>query len=329
MKAIQIKRTGGPEVLEPVELPTPKPGPGEVLVKSHAIGVSYAEILLRTGKYKWMPNLPFVPGNAMAGRIADANGSKRFKDGQPVFMASWDIDYKGGLYAEYVVVPERAPWPLPDNVDLDHAAAFVDHIMALCFLRLGARGAETKAVAIRGSAGAMGTALTDLCQLEGATVIGLASSAEKCAFTLKRGATHAVNYKTEDVVQTVRKLTDGRGVDIVFNHVAGDTFRDDLQMLAPLGMVVSFAAIGGMPSRDVFLDLRANLDTSAAIRVITMHTFDHLPEPRNRVVEEAIALLGAGKISPAIGARFPLADAAGAHRLMEAQTMMGKILLKP
>ena len=329
MKAIQIKRTGGPEVLEPVDLPTPKPGPGEVLVKTHAVGVSYAEILLRTGKYKWMPNLPFVPGNEMAGRVVDANGSKRLKNGQGVFLASWDIDFKGGLYAEYAVVPDKAPWVIPDNVDLDDAAAVFNYIVALYLLRYGARGIDKNAVVVRGAAGGMGTALIDLCRLEGAKVIALASSPEKCAFALKHGATHVVNYKTENVVEAVRKLTDGHGVDIVFNHVAGDTFKDDLQMLGPFGMVISFAAIGGMPSRDVFVDLRANINASPAIRVVTGHTFDHMPKERALVVEEAIALLAAKKIKPVIGARLDLADAGRAHTLMESQQLMGKILLKP
>ena len=107
MKAIQISRTGGPDVLEAVEVPMPKPGPGEVLVKAHTIGVAYFDMLIRSGRYPWMPALPYVPGNEMSGHIADANGST-LTNGQPVYVANWDNDYKGGFYADYTPDAEAA-----------------------------------------------------------------------------------------------------------------------------------------------------------------------------------------------------------------------------
>ena len=102
MKAIQISRTGGPDVLDYIDMPVPRPGPGEVLVKAHAIGVAYFDVLIRSGRYPWMPELPYVPGNEMSGQVVDANGSG-LKNGQPVYVANWDNDYKGGFYADYLV----------------------------------------------------------------------------------------------------------------------------------------------------------------------------------------------------------------------------------
>src|SRR5476651_157266 len=102
MKAIQISRTGGPEVLEYVDLPTPKPGPGEVLVRAEAIGVHYFDMLIRSGRYRWMPKLPFVLGNDLSGRVVESSAAGKLKIGQPVFIAGWDIGFRGGLYAEYV-----------------------------------------------------------------------------------------------------------------------------------------------------------------------------------------------------------------------------------
>lgn len=330
MKAIQMKSPGAPDVLESVELPMPQPGPGEVLVKVHAIGVSLADTLVRNGTHLWMPPLPYVPGNEASGRVVDANGSSRLKNGQPVFLTSWDIGFSGGLYAEYICVRETAPWPLPEHVDLDEAATLFNYLVGWILLNLGARGAETGGtVFLHGAAGGMGTTLTELCNLAGATVIGAAGSEAKCEYILSRGAAHAINSQTGNVADRVLELTQGRGADIIFNHVAGNTFAQDLRMIAPLGLIVSYAALEGMPDKDLFRDLRASIDKSPAIRVIATHVFGKTPEVLHQACRAAIALLADGKIRPAIEARLPLADAARAHALIEARESKGKILLKP
>ena len=138
MKVIQISRTGSPDVLELLERPIPKPGPGEVLIKAHAIGVAYFDMLIRTGRYPWMPPLPYVPGNEMTGHIVDGNGT-RFAAGQAVYVANWDNDYKGGFYAEYLVASERAVRALPADADLDRAAALSNYTVAACLLDYAVR----------------------------------------------------------------------------------------------------------------------------------------------------------------------------------------------
>jgi len=329
MKAIQISRTGGPEVLQYVDLPTPKPGPGEVLVHAEAIGVHYFDMMIRSGRYRWMPKLPFVLGNDMSGHVVDGNAASKHKIGQPVFIAGWDIGFRGGLYAEYVAAPENSIWPLPETIDLDEAAALSNYALAWTLLHRVARGIEPRTVLVYGAAGGMGTALIDIARLAGADVIALAGSEEKCAFVRKRKASHVINYNSEPLVERVNAVTGGRGADIVFNHIAGKTFADDLKMIAPLGLIVSYAVLGGMPETDLFKDMRANIDRSPALRCFTMHTSDELPELRSEGMKHAIEFLATKKISPAIGARLPLAQAARAHEMLESRQAMGKIILKP
>jgi len=327
MKAIQISRTGGPDVLEYVDLPTPKPARGEVLVRAHAIGVHYFDMLIRSGRYRWMPKLPFVLGNDMSGRVVE--GAGKLKVGQPVFVTGWDIGFRGGLYAEYVAVPEEKIWPLPENIDLDDVAALSNYALAWTLLHRVARGIEPKNILVYGAAGGMGTALIDIARLAGANVIALAGSDEKCAFVRQRKAAHIINHSSENVVERVNAATGGRGADIIFNHVAGNTFADDLKMIAPLGLIVNYAALGGMPQTDLFKDMRANIDRSPALRCFTMHTSEALPELRSEGMKHAIEFLAAKKISPAIGATMPLCDAARAHEMLESRQAMGKIVLKP
>jgi NADPH2:quinone reductase len=329
MKAIQISRTGGPEVLQYVDVPAPKPAPGDVLVRAEAIGVHYFDMMIRSGRYRWMPKLPFVLGNDMSGHVVDGHAASKLKIGQPVFIAGWDIGFRGGLYAEYVAVPEDKIWPLPEMIDLDEAAALSNYALAWTLLHQVARGIEPRSVLVYGAAGGMGTALIDIARLAGADVIALAGSEEKCTFVRERNASHVINHATEPVVEHVNAVTNGRGADIIFNHVAGKTFADDLKMIAPLGLIVSYAALGGMPETDLFKDMRANIDRSPALRCFTMHTSDELPELRSEGMKHAIEFLAAKKISPAIGARLPLAQAARAHQMLESREAMGKIILKP
>ena len=330
MKAIVIRRTGGSDVLEYAEVPTPKPGPGEVLVRAHAIGVNYFDLLIRTGRYRWMPKLPFIPGNEMSGHVvAMGEDARRWPEGQAVFIAGYDIGNRGGLYAEYVAVPQDSVWPLPASVDLDAAVSLTNYQLAYILVHQAARGVEPRDVVVYGAAGGVGTALLDIARLAGARVIGVAGSAEKCIFIRERGAAAAINYAIEPLVERVMALTDGRGTDLLFDHVAGEDFAEGLKMLAPLGMVVSYGLLGGMPKTDLFAEMRANLEHSPAVRCFTMHTYDHMLAPRRAAMASAIELLGAGEISPAIAGKLPLAEASCAHDLIEQRQAMGKIVLKP
>jgi NADPH:quinone reductase len=326
MKVVQISRTGGPEVLEVLERPIPKPGPGEVLIKAHAIGVAYFDMLIRTGRYPWMPPLPYVPGNEMSGRIVDANGT-HFAEEQPVYVANWDNGYKGGFYAEYLAASAKAVRPLPANADLDRAAALSNYTVASCLLDYAVRF-PFETLAVHGAAGGMGIALTQLAQLAGAKVIGIASGEEKCAFVRSLGA-QAVDHAREDVVPRVLELTNGRGADVICNHMAGETLKRDLQMLAPFGLLVSYGALHGLPQGDLFRDMRGHVARCPAVRCFTMHSFDHATELRDRCTDKVLRLFREKKIAPVLGPQFRLTDAAEAHRALEARGVIGKIVLKP
>ena len=329
MKAIQISRTGSADVLEHVELPNPEPGPGEVLVRARAIGVNYFDLLIRTGRYRWMPKLPFVLGNEMSGHVAAIGaGVKKLRSGQKVFVAGYDLGNRGGLYAEYVTAPEDAVWPLPEGVDFDDAVTLTNYQLAWLLLHRAARGVEAKAVVVLGAAGGVGTALIDVAHLAGAEAIGVAGGAEKCAFVRARGAT-AIDHRGENLVERVRAITNGRGADLVFDHIAGKELPERLKMLAPLGMLVSYGLLGGMPESDLFAAMRGTLEASPAVRCFTMHTLDHWPELRREAMEPAIEMLASGRVKPAIAARLPLAEARKAHTMIEERKAMGKVILTP
>jgi NADPH2:quinone reductase len=329
MKAIRIDAPGGPEVLVPVEIPTPAPGPGEALIRAEAIGVNYFDMLIRTGKYRWMPKLPFVPGNEFVGRIeALGEGTTQLKAGQRVFLAGYDIDNRGGLYAEFAVAPFAALWPLPDNVDAAAATALANYQLAHILLHHAARGVHPGTVVVLGAAGGVGSALVDSARLIGARVIGLAGSAEKCAFLHARGAT-SLDHRDPDLEAKLAEAIGSHGADIVFDHVAGPGLEAHLKRLAPLGMIVSYAVLGGVAPGDLFKAMRAHLEASPAVRCFTMHTYDHLPGPRREAMQSAVELLSRHRIAPAVARKFPLAEAAEAHRLMESRAAIGKIVLVP
>jgi NADPH:quinone reductase len=326
MKLVQVSRTGGPEVLEVLENAIPKPKPGEVLIKAHAIGVAYFDTLIRTGRYPWMPPLPYVPGNEMSGHIADANGTA-FKEGQPVYVANWDNNYQGGFYAEYLVASAKAVHSLPQGVDLDRAAALSNYTVACCLLQYAVRF-PFETLALHGAAGGMGIALTQLATLTGAKVIGIAGGEEKCAFVRSLGV-QAVDHTAEDVAARVLELTNGRGADVICNHMAGETLKSDLPMLAPFGVLVSYGALHGLPRGDLFREMRSHVARCPAIRCFTMHSLDHAADLRDRCTDQVLRWYRDGKIAPVLGAQFPLAKAADAHRALEARGVIGKIVLTP
>jgi NADPH2:quinone reductase len=219
--------------------------------------------------------------------------------------------------------------PLPDTVDLDDAVSIPNYQVAWALLNEAARGIAARTVYVNGAAGGIGCAVIQLCRLAGIDVIAGASSDEKCAFARAQGATHSVNYGRESVVDRVLEITGGRGAELILDHIVGPNFTDNLKMLAPLGLIVSFNVLGGLPEKDLFRELRANLNRSPAVRCFTMHSYDHMPEARQRMLSEIVAMFAAGKVKPPVYRRVPLADAREAHRMLDAREVLGKLLLKP
>ena len=326
MKAIQIAASGGPEVLEYVEVATPAPGEGEVLVRAHAIGVGKPDVLFRTGVYRWRPPLPAIPGAEMSGTIeALGRGVTQLRAGQKVLV----YRFAGGCYADKIAVPASEVTVLPEAIDLDDAISIPNFQVAWALLNEAARGLSPKSVYVNGAAGGIGSAVIQLGKLAGMTVIAGASSDEKCAFAAAQGAHHTINYSKENTAERALAITQDRGVDLILDHIVGPDFTDNLKMLAPMGLIVSFNALGGFPDKDLFKEMRAHLPKSPGVRCFTMHSFDRDPDARSRVSKATIALFEACQVKPPVFARLQLSEAARAHELLDARQVLGKLILRP
>ena len=332
MKAILLSRTGDPSVLDYVEVPTPRPKAGEVLVKADTIGVSRPELLVRRGVYPWMPPLPAIPGIEMAGTVAELGANAaRFAVGQKVYVTARELPVRAGCYAEYIAVPERALFALPPQADLEAAACLSNYQVAWHLLHTATRGAPGKIVLVGSASGGLGSAAVQLAKLAGMTAIGLVGTDEKARALKAFGADHVIDHSREDLAARVSEITGGVGVDLILDAVGGRDFAKFLPMLGPFGLLVSYGKLIGKIEANVIdaLDTGPGYLNSTAVRIFTMHTLDDKPAIRAQSMNDLIAKLAAGAIRPLIHARLPLKDARRAHEMIEARQVIGKILLKP
>jgi NADPH2:quinone reductase len=332
MKAILLSRTGDPSVLEYVDVPTPAPKPGEVLVRADSIGVSRPELLVRRGVYPWMPPLPVIPGIEMAGTIAALGpGASRFAVGDKVYVTARELPVRAGCYAEYIAVPERAPFALSPQTDLEAAACLSNYQVAWHLLHTATRGMTVGHVLVGSASGGLGSAAVQLAKLAGMTTIALVGSEAKARALKAYGADHAIDQSKEDVAARVTDITGGEGVDLILDAVGGKDFAKFLPMLGPFGLLVSYGKLVGKIEGNVIdaLDSGPGYLNSAAVRIFTMHTLDDKPAIRAQSMNDLIAKFASGAIRPLIHARLPLKDARRAHEMIEARQVIGKILLKP
>jgi NADPH2:quinone reductase len=331
VRTVLLHKPGGPDVLEVVERPLPAPGPANVLIRTRAMAVSRPDILIRTGAYSWMPPLPASPGNELTGVIeAVGDGVQTLRVGQAVLLSARDLPVRGGCYTDAICVPADAVYPLPDGIDFDQAVVLPSYLVAYAMLQdMGLLQQGVRSIFVTGAAGSVGGALVELAKAEGLTVIGSTGSDEKAAHARSLGADHTINYKSEPVVQRVLALTDGRGVDVVFDHIIGPDFADLLGALADYGTLVFYNIHTPMPDDDVYGRMRELSTRSPALRCFNIHTYDRHPERRRQLMRRLIDLLADGKIKPRIGAHLAMSQAADAHRLLEAGTVVGKIVLHP
>jgi NADPH2:quinone reductase len=326
MKAIQITEYGGPEVLRYVDLPKPTPQPGQVLIRVHVAGVGKPDVLLRTGVYKWKPPLPTVLGAEASGVIeAVGEGVTGFSPGDPVLALYGSL----GCYAQYVLAPSNKVFPLPRGFDLDAAIHIPNYITAYALLTDAAAGTTASTLYVNGSAGGLGIALIQLARRRGLTVIAGASSDEKCAFVQRHGANHTVNYGKQNVVAEVLRLTNGRGAGLIYDQLIGSNFTDSLDMLAPLGMVISFNALLGLPEKNLFAEMRGRLGRSPAVRCFSGHVYEDDPARLREIHAEVVQIFQEGGVSPVVYATLPLAEAQRAHQMLDAREVLGKLVLAP
>ncbi len=322
MKAIQIPRFGGPEVLELRDLPEPAPGPGQILVRQEAIGVNFIDVYRRTGLYA--VDLPLIPGMEGAGTVAAVGaGAHGVKAGDRVAYANLP-----GTYAEAVLVPADRAVRLPARVTFEQAAAAMLQGMTAHYLLLDtcpvARG-ET--VVVHAAAGGVGLLLVQVARMRGLRVIATVSTDEKAALAKEAGAQEVILYTQADFVAEVKRLTAGKGVRAVFDSVGKATFLKSLDCLAPRGMLVSFGQSSGKAEaiEPTLLSAKGSLYLT---RPILGHYIADAESLRRRA-DDVLGWVATGKLTLRIGARFPLRDAAEAHRQLEARKTTGKVLLLP
>ncbi|MDG2268807.1 MAG: zinc-dependent alcohol dehydrogenase family protein [Alphaproteobacteria bacterium] len=330
MKIVRFHEFGGPDVLRVENVPDPVPGPGEIRVRSEAIGVGVPDILMRRGNYEWIPPLPVVPGNELAGTVdAIGDGVETIAVGDRVYVNSRELPHRGGGYAEAMVVPAASVFAMPDNVDAAQAVALGNYQLAWLLLNYASTPRAGDRILVHAAAGGVGSALVQVAKSMGLEVFGIAGSKAKAEYVTEQGADAVIDRNAEDVGARVADLTGGEGVDFIYDSVAGPGLSNDFAMLAPMGTVVMFGYLGGDPDPDLFAHMRAKFGDSIAFRLFSIHVLDNKPVIRRGAMKSAMAALAAGDISPHIHTTMPLAEAADAHRLVEGGSVTGKVVLTP
>ena len=323
MTAIEITTPGGPDVLQPRSLPTPRPGPGQILVKVAAAGVNRPDLMQRAGAYPPPPGHSPLPGLEIAGEVvALGEGVTRWKLGDTVCAL-----VNGGGYAEYCLAEEPIALPIPASLDRVHAGALPETYFTVwntVFER--GRLAAGEWLLVHGGTSGIGTTAIQLAKALGANVIATAGSAEKCQACLKLGADHAVNYRTQDFVAAVREATAGKGADVTLDMVGGDYTERNIVAAAEEGRIVQIAVLGGAEAK---LNLARLMMKRVTLTGSTLR-------PRSREAKAGFAraleakvwpLLASGKVKVVLEATFALTAAADAHRRLEAGAHVGKVVL--
>jgi NADPH2:quinone reductase len=321
MKAIRVSNYGGADVLKLSEAePKPKPVAGQALVKIHAAGVNFVDIYQRRGIYP--AKLPFIPGLEAAG-VVEAVG-----EGDTGVSPGDRVAYTGhmGSYSEYTAIDARRLIPLPDQLSFVEGAAFPLQGMTAHYLISEYRRPKPgDTVLIHAAAGGVGLLLVQWAKHLGATVIGTVSTAEKAKAAREAGADHAVLYTEQDVVTEVKRITDGRGAQLILDGVGKSTFPADLEAAAAHGHVVIYGAASGPADPFVPNDLMAK---SLSLSGGNLASFTVRREDLVRRSREVLSALREGWLKLRIGNVLPLAEAEKAHRLLEGRQSIGKIVLK-
>ena len=327
MRAIQIAQPGGPEVLTEVEIPTPHPEAGEIRIRAEAIGVGRPDVLVRKGIYKWMPPLPAIPGSEMVG-VVDAvrPGASPALKGQRVLVSARELPVRGGCYAEYICVPEAAVFVLPETIDPVDAVS-LPNLQLVNALWSCQAGRPVQAILIPGVSGGVGSTLAQFARMHGAQVIGTTAPAKE-AFARQNGVDSLVRGDSTSLPAQVMEATHGRGVDLAIDQLGGDMLIACLRSLAPMGQVVSINVMTGMPTQDVFKEMRALLARSPGLRTFSMHTLDEDPVVRRSLMQDAINQMAQGRVKAPPAQVLNLSQIQEAHALLDAGASRGKLVIK-
>ena len=320
MHAILARQSGGPEVLESVEVERPTPGPGQLLVKVAATGINFIETYQRGGMYKVA--YPFTPGSEAAGTVEElGEGVEGFTVGSRVATAEGQQ-----CYAEYTVLDADKALPVPDGVDLLTAAALpLQGMTAHYLINSSFRVEPGQTVLVHAGAGGVGLLITQLLKTRGARVITTVSTDEKEDLARAAGADEVLRY--DGFADAVRQLTNGAGVDVVYDGVGKDTFDGSLASLRTRGFLVLFgAASGAVPPVDP-----QRLNAGGSLSLTRPKLADFLANPQERLwrSSEIFGAAADGTLKARIGASYPLTDARQAHEDLEGRRTTGKVLLVP
>lgn len=329
MKAIQIGRFGGPDVLELVEIDTPAPGPGQVLVRTQAIGVNFADTLMREDRYAITPPLPSVLGSEVGGVVEQlGEGVTGIATGARVLAPMFAAGQMFGGYADYVVIDAGWVVPVPDAISFETAVTLTVQGLSALHLVRQARP-EGKTVLVNAAAGGVGSILIQLARHAGAKkIIAAASTKAKRDFCLSLGADVAVDYTSDVWLDDLRAETGGAGPDIIYELAGGKITRDSLAVLAPLGQIVIYGALNiqdfalGVPE---LLALIFKNQSLTGFAVAPLLTPANIGEGLGELFDQVV--LGVLKVE--IGGVFALDQAAQAHTALQSRGTIGKIILKP
>jgi NADPH2:quinone reductase len=322
VKAIRVDHQGGPEALALVDTAVPEPGGGEIRIKQTVAGLNYIDVYVRSGIYRRTP--PFILGREGAGTVdAVGPGVTEFTPGDRV--AYLDTPHLGG-YAEFAIVPVNEAVPVPDGIDDQVAcAAMLQGVTAQYLTSSTYPIAAGETVLIHAAAGGVGLLLTQLAKLRGATVIATAGGAAKVALAAGAGADHVIDYRTTDFAPEVGRLCGNHGIAAVYDSVGKETWERSLSVLAKRGYLVLYGASSGpIPPIDP-----QQLAAAGSVYV-TRPTIVDYKRTRAELLERTdalFALIAAGNLTVRVGATYPLAQAAQAHRDLEARHTTGKVLL--
>jgi NADPH:quinone reductase len=322
MKAIRVQQTGGPEVMELADVPVPQPKPAEALVKVSVAGVNAIDGYFRDGRFR--TPLPFIPGQEGAGVVTAVGAQARtVKVGDRV---AWSGVL--GSYADVVVSPEEHLVPVPETLTDQQAAAAMVHGLTAHYLVNDAHKLKAGETAlVHAAAGGVGLLLVQMARAVGARVIGTASSEEKARLAREAGADEVIVFTKHDFEAEVKRLTDGKGVEVVYDGVGKATFEKNLNVMRLRGMLVLY----GMSSGPVLPVDPAKLSEKGSL-YMARTTLAHFTATRDELLARTRALFGMireGKLKLRIAKTYPLADAAQSHRDMEARKIAGKLLLIP
>jgi NADPH2:quinone reductase len=320
MKAIQVQEFGGPEVLKLQELPTPKPGAGQVLVRIHAAGVNPYDTYMRAGTYAIKPALPYTPGSDAAGVIEGiGQGVTEVKVGDRVYTSQTVT----GAYAEYALALESQVHKLPEKISFAQGAAvYVPYGTAYHALHHAAEAKAGENVLIHGASGGVGIAAAQMARAMGLTVLGTAGSQKGLELIQREGAHHGFNHRQAGYQEEIMRSTGGRGVDIILEMLANVNLPADLRMLATRGRVIVIGNRG-----ETTINPRELMGRRGSIRAFTLWATDEAE--RAEILAGINAGLENGTLRPVVGKEIPLAEAVRAHKEVLEPGAQGKIILVP